>query len=78
MSFLGEGMGFGYGASIVVDPAAARLPVAAGTFQWGGVYGHNWWVDRAARLTVVVLTNTAVEGMSDALPVALRDAVYGS
>jgi CubicO group peptidase (beta-lactamase class C family) len=76
-SFLGDGVGFGHGVAVVVDPTKAKLPVSTGTFQWGGAYGHNWWVDRAARLSVVVLTNTAVEGMSGALPGAVRDAVYG-
>jgi CubicO group peptidase (beta-lactamase class C family) len=76
--FLGEGIGFGYGLSVVFDPAKAKLPVSPGTFQWGGAYGHNWWVDRAARLSVVVLTNTAFEGMSGALPGAIRAAVYGA
>jgi CubicO group peptidase (beta-lactamase class C family) len=70
------GMGFGFGGAIVVDPAAAKTPQSAGTLHWGGVYGHNWWVDPAKKLTVVALTNTAPEGLAGKFPDALRAAIY--
>jgi CubicO group peptidase (beta-lactamase class C family) len=72
----GPGWGFGYGGAVLVDPHAASTPQARGTLQWGGVYGHTWFVDRGNGLTVVLLTNTALEGMSGALPREVRDAVY--
>ncbi|MGS0894353.1 serine hydrolase domain-containing protein [Burkholderia stagnalis] len=72
----GPGWGFGYGAAVLTDPAAAGSPQSAGTLQWGGVYGHSWFVDRARGLTVLLLTNTAYEGMSGALTIELRDAIY--
>ena len=72
----GPGWGFGYGGAVLVDPRAASTPQAGGTLQWGGVYGHTWFVDRRNGLTVVLLTNTALEGMSGALPREVRDAVY--
>ena len=62
---------------MLVDPAPTGTPQAAGTLQWGGAYGHSWFVDRANALTVVALTNTAFEGMSGAFPAEIRDAVYG-
>jgi CubicO group peptidase (beta-lactamase class C family) len=46
--------------------------------RWGGVYGTHFWVDRAANLSVVALTNTAVAGMTRAFPLALRRAAYGA
>ncbi len=70
------GVAFGYGLSVVTDPEAAQTPQSAGTFAWGGVYGHSWFVDAAKGLTVVALTNTAVEGVSGRFPVEVRDAVY--
>jgi CubicO group peptidase (beta-lactamase class C family) len=73
----GPGWGFGYGWATLVDPVAAATPQSKGTFQWGGVYGHNWFVDPAKALSVVALTNTAVEGMAGAFVAQLRDAVYG-
>lgn len=73
----GPGWGFGYGWAVLVDPAAAATPQSKGTLQWGGVYGHSWFVDPARALTVVALTNTAIEGMAGAFVTQLRDAVYG-
>src|SRR5262249_52360659 len=70
------GWSFGYGWAVLTDPIAAATPHHARTIQWGGVYGHSWFVDPAARLTVIGLTNTAVAGMTGAFPMAIRDAVY--
>ncbi|MCY1267059.1 Esterase EstB [compost metagenome] len=72
----GPGWGFGYGGAVLADPEIAATPQSAGTLQWGGVYGHSWFVDRARQLTVLLLTNTAYEGMAGALTLDLRDAVY--
>jgi CubicO group peptidase (beta-lactamase class C family) len=73
----GPGWGFGYGWAVLVDPVAAATPQSKGTFQWGGVYGHSWFVDPARALTVVALTNTAIEGMAGAFVTQVRDAIYG-
>lgn len=73
----GPGWGFGYGWAVLVDPVVAKTPQGVGTLAWGGVYGHNWFVDPKAGLTVVLLTNTAFEGMNGQLTRDLRDAVYG-
>ncbi len=73
----GPGWGFGFGWAVLDDPAPTKTPQAAGTIQWGGAYGHSWFVDPASRLTVVALTNTAFEGMSGAYTIEIRDAVYG-
>ena len=73
----GPGTGFGFGGAVVVDPAAAHTQ-SAKTWQWGGVYGHSWFVDPERKLTVVALTNTALEGMWGKFTTDLRDAVYES
>ncbi|MDQ7728500.1 serine hydrolase domain-containing protein [Halomonas sp. SpR8] len=72
----GPGWGFGYGWAVLDDPDAAGTPQSKGTIQWGGAYGHSWFVDPVKKLTVVALTNTAFEGMSGAFPMEIRDAVY--
>ncbi len=72
----GPGWGFGFGWAVLEDPELAATPQSKGTLQWGGVYGHSWFVDRAQSLSVVLLTNTAFEGMSGALPGDIRDALY--
>jgi CubicO group peptidase (beta-lactamase class C family) len=72
----GPGWGFGYGWAVLADPVLAGTPQAKSTIQWGGAYGHSWFVDLAHGLTVVALTNTAFEGMSGAFPREIRDAIY--
>jgi CubicO group peptidase (beta-lactamase class C family) len=73
---LGPGMGWGLLSAIVVDPKAAGSPAHAGTLGWGGAYGHNWWIDPEAKLSVVLMTNTTFEGMAGKLPGDLQTAVY--
>jgi CubicO group peptidase (beta-lactamase class C family) len=70
------GWGFGFGAAILKDPLVAQTPQSSGTYAWGGVYGNSWFVDPKLELSVVALTNTAVEGMAGVFPLAVRDAIY--
>lgn len=72
------GTAFGFGLSVITDPAATQTPQSPGTFTWGGVYGHSWFVDPARGLTVVALTNTAVEGVSGRFRGDLREAIYAA
>lgn len=72
----GPGWGFGYGWAVLVDPAAAGTPQSKGTIQWGGAYGHNWFVDPVENITVVAMTNTAFEGMWGQFTRDVRDAIY--
>lgn len=68
--------GFGYGGAVLMDPALAELPQGAGTWKWGGVYGHHWYVDPVHERTVVAMTNTAIEGMFGAFGAELMQAAY--
>lgn len=72
------GVGFGLGFSVLRDPPLAASPESVGTWRWGGVYGHSWFVDRAQGLSVVAFSNTLYEGMSGRFVTDLRDAVYGA
>ena len=72
----GPGWAFGYGGSILTDPAAALSPQSPGTFGWGGVWGHSWFIDPVKKLSVVSLSNTALEGMMGRYIRDLRDAIY--
>ena len=71
------GWGWGLGFAVLRDPVAAATPQPPGTWRWGGVYGHSWFVDPSADLAVVALTNTAIAGMAGVFPDAVRDAIYG-
>ncbi|HEU4689307.1 MAG TPA: serine hydrolase domain-containing protein [Vicinamibacterales bacterium] len=68
---------FGFGGAVLMDPALAGTPQGEGTWNWGGVYGHHWYVDPVNRLTVIALTNTALEGMVGGFVGELMNAVYG-
>jgi CubicO group peptidase (beta-lactamase class C family) len=70
--------GFGLGWAVLKDPAAGATPQSIGTWTWGGVYGNAWFVDPAKALSVVIITNTAIGGMTGAYPDAIRDAVYAA
>lgn len=70
------GWGFGYGWAVLADPRVANTPQAPGTIQWGGAYGHSWFVDPVRQLSVVALTNTAFEGVSGQFVTDVRDAAY--
>jgi CubicO group peptidase (beta-lactamase class C family) len=72
----GPGWAFGFGGALLVDPAAALTPQSRGTFGWGGVWGHAWFIDPVRRLSVVSLSNTALEGMMGRYVRDLRDAIY--
>lgn len=72
----GPGFGWGLGVAVLEDPAAAKSPLTAGAWSWSGVYGTNFWVESIEKLSFVVLTNTAVAGMTGNFPMALRRAVY--
>ncbi|MBO9123413.1 MULTISPECIES: serine hydrolase domain-containing protein [unclassified Rhizobium] len=72
------GSGFGFGWAVVTDPDAAQVPLSGGSLQWGGVYGHSWFVDPTKKLTVVALTNTALEGMWGRFTVDLKQAIYAA
>jgi len=51
-----DGMGFGLGGAVVLDPARARCPGNVGDFSWGGMASTFFWIDRAFDLSVVFLT----------------------
>jgi CubicO group peptidase (beta-lactamase class C family) len=70
------GWGFGFGASVLKNSMAAQTPQSAGTYAWGSVYGHSWFVDPQLELSVVALTNTTTEGLFGGFPVSVRDAIY--
>lgn len=55
----------------------AQAPQGVGMWIWGGVYGHHWYVDSQSGLTVVALSNTAVEGMTGRFVTELTESVYG-
>ena len=51
-----EGIGFGLGVYVVIDPVRAQVPSSVGEYGWGGMASTAFWVDPADELVVVFLT----------------------
>jgi CubicO group peptidase (beta-lactamase class C family) len=70
------GWGFGFLSGVLVDPERGQWPSNVGTLRWGGVWGNSWFIDPVAGITVVSLSNTALEGQG-AFRQQVADAIYG-
>jgi CubicO group peptidase (beta-lactamase class C family) len=51
-----DGVGFGLGVSVTIDPVKARVPGSVGEFAWGGAASTAFWVDPTHDLTVQFFT----------------------
>ena len=51
-----DGVGFGLGVSVTLDPAVAKVPGSPGDFGWGGAASTNFTIDPAEDLTYTVMT----------------------
>jgi CubicO group peptidase (beta-lactamase class C family) len=51
-----NGIGFGLGFSVMIDPAAAHIVGTPGEFAWGGAASTAFWVDPKEEMAVVFLT----------------------
>jgi len=60
-----EGLGWGYGVSVVADADAAVMPARDGDFWWSGRFGTWFWVSPSERTVVVVLQQTEQGPYSD-------------
>ncbi len=51
-----DGVGFGLGVSVTIDPVKGKVPGSAGEFAWGGAASTAFWVDPLEDLTVTFFT----------------------
>jgi CubicO group peptidase (beta-lactamase class C family) len=51
-----EGIGFGLGVSVMLDPAKANVLGTPGEYAWGGYASTAFWVDPKEDMTVIFLT----------------------
>ncbi len=72
-----EGVGFGLGFAVTLDPARAQVMSSSGDHFWGGAASTTFWVDPVEDLTVIGMTQLMP---SSAYPVRaeLRNLVYGA
>jgi CubicO group peptidase (beta-lactamase class C family) len=57
-----EGLGFGLGFSVVIDPSAMKVPASEGEFAWGGAASTIFWVDPIEDLLVIFMTQLLPSG----------------
>jgi CubicO group peptidase (beta-lactamase class C family) len=70
-----DGIGFGLGFSVVLDPASAKISGSLGDFGWGGAASTYFWVDPVEKLIVVFMTQLLPSNAYQ-LRSELRDGVY--
>jgi CubicO group peptidase (beta-lactamase class C family) len=72
-----EGVGFGLGFAVTMNPARALLPSSPGEYWWGGAATTSFWTDPAEDLAVIFMTQCLPSG---AYPVRreLRTLVYSA
>ena len=51
-----DGVGFGLGGSVVLDPGRMRVPGSVGDYSWGGMASTIFWTDPVEELTVIFFT----------------------
>ncbi|MDQ1375496.1 MAG: hypothetical protein QOJ09_2834 [Actinomycetota bacterium] len=51
-----DGVGFGFGFSVLLDPVTNKVPGSAGEFAWGGAASTAFWVDPVEDITCIFLT----------------------
>ncbi len=51
-----DGIGFGLGFSVILDPATANVLDSPGEFAWGGAASTYFWIDPVEELIVIFMT----------------------
>jgi CubicO group peptidase (beta-lactamase class C family) len=72
-----DGVGFGLGVSVTLDPVKGRVPGNAGEFAWGGAASTAFWVDPVDDLTVTFFTQL-LPSSTHPLRTQLKQMVYQS
>lgn len=72
-----EGMGFGLGGAVVLDPAVSRSPGSVGDFGWGGMASTYFWVDPVLDMSVVFFTQLSPSSSYPSRP-QLKALIHGA
>ncbi len=72
-----NGIGFGLGFSVTLDPPKTLIPGSRGEYSWGGAATTSFWIDPAEELITIFMTQVLP---SSAYPVRreLRTMVYAA
>jgi CubicO group peptidase (beta-lactamase class C family) len=72
-----DGIGFGLGFGVSVDPVATKVTTTAGEFTWGGLASTAFWVDPVEQVTAHFYTQL-VPSSTYPVRTELRQLVYAS
>jgi len=72
-----DGIGFGLGFAVMLDPARAQTLASVGDAGWGGLASTVFWVDPAEEMTVIFLTQLIPSSVYP-LRKELRALIYSS
>ena len=72
-----DGVGFGLGFAVVLDPIRARYPTSPGTYYWGGAASTAFFVDPVEDLIVTFYTQLMPSSQYPIRP-QLRQLVYSA
>jgi CubicO group peptidase (beta-lactamase class C family) len=72
-----NGIGFGLGFAVTMDPAKTLIPGSPGEYNWGGAATTSFWIDPVEELITIFMTQVLP---SSAYPVRreLRTMVYAA
>ena len=70
-----NGIGFGLGFSVTMNPAQTLIPGSSGEYAWGGAATTSFWIDPAEELVAIFMTQVLP---STATPIRreLRTMIY--
>jgi CubicO group peptidase (beta-lactamase class C family) len=72
-----DGVGFGLGFSVILDPAKYGVLSTAGEYGWGGAASTAFWVDPEEDLTVIFMTQL-LPSSTYPIRTQLKQLVYSS
>ena len=72
-----DGIGFGLGFGVSVDPVATKVTATAGEFTWGGYASTAFWVDPVEQITAHFYTQL-VPSSTYPIRTELRQLVYSA
>jgi CubicO group peptidase (beta-lactamase class C family) len=72
-----DGVGFGLGFAVVLDPTKLRNSSSVGEYHWGGAYSTAFWVDPTEDLTCVFMTQL-LPSSTYPIRAELRQLVYSA
>jgi CubicO group peptidase (beta-lactamase class C family) len=72
---------FGLGFGLITEREAARMPVSAGSFEWGGIFGTTYWADPQEGVVALLYTQkfpNSYGDLADKFRVLVYQALTGT